>query len=79
MYNSKLHPTQPNSTHSCSIRLSPTSTPTPSFAFLLHMHNDLHTSIFQKLCGTNANIFEICRAGSDDVDYAENALFLGSM
>lgn len=43
------------------------------------MHNDLHASIFQELCGTNANIFKICRAGCDDVDYAEDALFLGSM
>jgi hypothetical protein len=43
------------------------------------MHNDLHTSIFQKLRGTNADIFKICCAGSDDVDNAEDALFLGSM
>jgi uncharacterized protein (DUF983 family) len=41
------------------------------------MYHNLHAPIFQELHGPYADVFEICDAGGDDVDYAEDALLVG--
>jgi hypothetical protein len=43
------------------------------------MYHHIHTPVLQELMGTLAHIFQICRAGSDDVNHAENATLLGRM
>ena len=72
MYNSKLI----SNLTRWSIGLCTATAPAPSFAFLLDMHNDFHASVFEELNRAYADVFEVCGAGGDDVDYAEDALFV---
>jgi hypothetical protein len=55
---------------STQLEVTTTTTPTPPFAFLLHMHNDVHASSFQELHSALAYIFHVGGARSDDVDHA---------
>lgn len=41
------------------------------------MYHNLHAPIFQELHRPHADVFEICDARGDDVDYAEDALLVG--
>jgi hypothetical protein len=65
----------------CSIDLifASTSTPTSSLAIPFHMYYYIHTPVLQELMRALTDIFWICRARSDDVNYTENAALLGCM
>lgn len=53
--------------------LAATAAPTSPFTFFFNMYDKIHAAVFQKLVRTLTHIFEVCDAGSDDVDHAENA------
>lgn len=46
------------------------TTPTPRLAFLLHMHYEVHASVFQELSRSFAHILEIRGSGCNYVDNA---------
>jgi hypothetical protein len=58
------------------IRLVAAAAPAASFAFSLYVHDDFHAAVFEELDGAYAHVFEICGVRGDDVDDAEDALFV---
>jgi hypothetical protein len=65
------------SAHLVHLRPTAAAAPTPPFAFFLDVHDNFHAAAFKELDGALTDVENVGGAGGDDVDYAEDAGFVG--